>query len=58
MHRSTLQPIRTRRVPLSGASSPTASRSGKSKPATPGTRQTIAAIGALWLAFAGAKHSA
>jgi hypothetical protein len=58
MHRSTLRPIRTRRQPLTRALISTALQREKPAPATPGTRKTIAAIGALWLAFAGAKHSA
>ena len=58
MHRSTLQPIRTRRQPLSRALLSAALRREKLTPATVGTRKTIAAIGTLWLAFAGAKHSA
>ena len=58
MQRSTLQPLRTRRQPLTHALVSSALRREKLTPATVGTRKTIAALGTLWLAFAGAKHSA
>jgi hypothetical protein len=57
MTRSLLQPIRTRRIAHAIAGErkdahPTA-------PAlTPGTRETLAAIGALWLSFASSASTA
>jgi hypothetical protein len=50
MHRSLLQPIRTCRVIRT--ESPQREDSNADLGMTPGTRKTLAAIGALWVAFA------
>ncbi|WP_414664582.1 hypothetical protein [Horticoccus sp. 23ND18S-11] len=57
MTRSLLSPLRSRRVipsPLPPARDPRTLNVNLQ----PGTRQTVAAIGALWLSFAGATSGA
>lgn len=51
MTRSVLQPLRPRRVATSGKSLRHETNPGVTT-LTPGTRQTLAAIGALWVSFA------
>lgn len=51
MTRSLLQPLRTRRVVHSGNPHPS-ERIDDRAPLTPGTRKTLATIGALWVSFA------
>jgi hypothetical protein len=50
MTRSILQPIRTRRVATGGQL--LRETAGDVAALTPGTRKTLAAIGALWVSFA------
>ena len=50
MTRSLLRPIRTRRVRTTASTRPEAAATQSTL--TPGTRQTLATIGALWLTFA------
>jgi hypothetical protein len=50
MTRSLLRPIRTRRIVRS--STPLPSQTNSANSITPGTRKTLAAIGALWVSFA------
>ena len=50
MTRSLLRPIRTRRIVRSSAPLPSGTSPANS--ITPGTRKTLAAIGALWVSFA------
>ena len=59
MKRTALQPIRIRRVlPSAAISSPAALRASAAPTLSLGTRRTIAAIGALWLAVAATSHAA
>lgn len=53
MQRSTLQPLRTRRMFVSVTT--TATEPAPEGP-TPATRQTIGAIGALWVSFAASAN--
>ena len=51
MTRSLLRPVRTRRV-LRTSTVHCADASPETESLTPGTRKTLAAIGALWVSFA------
>ena len=51
MTRSLLRPIRTRRV-LQSSTPPSNEATLQPPTLTPGTRQTLAAIGTLWISFA------
>jgi hypothetical protein len=51
MTRSVFRPVRTRRVLRAGAAQLLDLEPGTGSP-TPGTRKTLAAIGALWVSFA------
>ncbi len=57
MNRTFLQPIRTRRIALSTAATKSGPGPAKAPRLSPGTRKTIAAIGALWLAFGASAHA-
>lgn len=52
IHRSLLRPLRTRRLPRPANPPPADTVGPEDASLTPGTRKTLAAIGALWVSFA------
>jgi mono/diheme cytochrome c family protein len=57
MNRTVLPPIRTRRISVTAASIKPGSDPAKAARLSPGTRKTLAAISALWLAFGASAHA-